>query len=166
MFFVPVGTLPRLRRMLLWPFRHALTQLEGCTGSRENNDSPCCHSVWWAVQLSRVVLFRSFRKQALRSWLAGRSEGVVSWLAPRKRVLNLFSNEDLLEKSHSKYQARHQAVLWSHCPQISETVCIGHFVIYTGNHSFLAETEEVKWDLLTSLGVLLSWGPCSACRCW
>lgn len=68
----------------------------------------------------------------------------VSWLSPRKRALNLFSNEDLLEKSHSKYQARHQAVLWSHCPQISETVCIGHFVIYTGNHSFPAETEEVK----------------------
>lgn len=40
------------------------------------------------------------------------------------------------------------------------------FFIYTGNHSFPTETEEVKWDFLTSLGVLLGWGPWFACRCW
>lgn len=116
------------------------------------------------MQLSRVVLFRSSRKQALRSYLAGRSVLCMVACSQEEGPQSLLQWESFIE-SHSKYQARHQTVLWSHCPQILEIVCIGHFVIYTGNHSFLAETEEVKWDFLTSLGVLLGWGPWCACRC-
>lgn len=47
-------------------------------------------------------------------------------------------------QSHSKHQAGHQPVPRSRRPHISEIVCIGHFVIYTENHSFLPKSGDAK----------------------